>query len=84
MSSKKRDQSGPTTGVPAIEHNKCRFCGDGAAALVTLELGCMCYPDDRAQYLCLQHVMRANPLGQWAVLISFSDHVRFIDDDYRR
>jgi hypothetical protein len=41
----------------------CRF-GDGeAVAVVALERGCIAYPDDREQALCLHHLFRARPLG---------------------
>jgi hypothetical protein len=42
---------------------QCRF-GDGeAVALITLDRGCVAYPDDREQALCLHHLVRAQPLG---------------------
>jgi hypothetical protein len=41
----------------------CRFCGDVAAARYALSAGCLCYPDDREQDLCVQHIIRASPRG---------------------
>lgn len=48
---------------------RCRF-GDGfrAAVRVSLSDGCLCYPDDREQDLCIQHLDRANPLGEMEVI----------------
>lgn len=42
---------------------KCRFCDDEALAIFHFSRGCVCYPDDRQQTLCWQHVVRATPLG---------------------
>jgi hypothetical protein len=41
----------------------CRFCGDPAVAVFALDRGCLCYPEDREQALCMQHVVRASPAG---------------------
>lgn len=41
----------------------CRFCSSEAVGLYALDRGCVCYPDDREQALCAQHVVRATPLG---------------------
>lgn len=41
----------------------CRFCGTPAVAVFELDAGCACFPDDRRQALCMQHVVRASPLG---------------------
>ena len=41
----------------------CRF-GDGrAVALFAMDEGCVCFPDDRRQSLCPQHILRASPCG---------------------
>jgi hypothetical protein len=42
---------------------KCRFCNAPAIVVITLSKGCICYPDDREQALCAQHLVRATPLG---------------------
>jgi hypothetical protein len=45
------------------EGRQCRF-GDGeAVAVVALDRGCIAYPDDTEQALCLHHFARARPLG---------------------
>jgi hypothetical protein len=41
----------------------CRQCGDPAAAVFALPQGCVVYPDDREQALCVHHALRATPLG---------------------
>lgn len=42
---------------------KCRF-GCGCADLyVTLDRGCYCFPEDREQYLCMQHWIKLEPIG---------------------
>ena len=43
---------------------KCRFCKSDALAVFHLPRGCFCYPDDREQALCPQHIIRATPLGE--------------------
>lgn len=42
----------------------CRFCWKPAVAVFSMPRGCTCYPDDREQALCMQHVVRANPTGE--------------------
>jgi hypothetical protein len=42
----------------------CRFCSQPALALFNLPKGCACYPGDRQQALCAQHVITAEPLGE--------------------
>lgn len=49
----------------------CRFCGQPAAVRVALSQGCLCYPDDREQYLCGQHLLRATPLGTMTLIERF-------------
>ena len=41
----------------------CRFCSAAAVAVFTLSDGCFCFPDDREQALCLQHIVKATPSG---------------------
>ena len=49
----------------------CRFatdgCPDEAVARVQME-GCVCYPDDTEQSLCMQHLHESEPLGKWTVV----------------
>jgi hypothetical protein len=40
----------------------CRFCGAASIGVYAFDEGCLCYPDDREQALCPQHVVRATPL----------------------
>lgn len=46
----------------------CRFCGTPAVVLVAMSRGCVCYPNDREQWLCSQHELRSEPLGTWEIL----------------
>jgi hypothetical protein len=56
-----------------VEPPQCRF-GDGeAAAHVSVPGGCVCYPDDREQDLCLQHLSRCTPLDGLKVLGTYGD-----------
>jgi len=41
---------------------RCRFCNDAAVGIFEFPGGCICYPEDRRQALCMQHVIRATPL----------------------
>lgn len=41
----------------------CRFCASEAVAIFDIPEGCACYPDDRVQTLCMQHVVGATPIG---------------------
>lgn len=46
----------------------CRF-GDGAAVVkVRLDKGCVCFPDDREQFLCAHHLYKSTPLGSFDVI----------------
>ena len=47
---------------------RCRFCSAPAAATYALDAGCLCYPEDREQALCVQHIIRATPLGAMRLL----------------
>lgn len=46
---------------------ECRFCGKPAIARFSMERGCMCYPEDREQALCPQHIVSAEPIGAMEV-----------------
>jgi hypothetical protein len=41
----------------------CRFQCGPAVAVFEMSAGCICYPADREQALCMQHIVRATPLG---------------------
>jgi hypothetical protein len=50
----------------------CRF-GDGEAiARFSLPGGCIAFPEDREQALCLHHAMRATPLDGMYLVADFS------------
>lgn len=46
----------------------CRFCATPATAVYAMDRGCFCYPDDREQALCPQHIDRASPLGSMVLV----------------
>lgn len=48
---------------PALAPTPCRFCDRPAVGVFFLSRGCVCYPRDRLQALCQQHVVRSNPTG---------------------
>lgn len=48
----------------------CRFCGEPAVAVFRLPGGCVCFPDDREQALCPQHILRATPLAGMELMIT--------------
>jgi hypothetical protein len=41
----------------------CKFGCGPAAVYVELSRGCVCFPDDREQFLCNQHWYKMEPLG---------------------
>lgn len=48
---------------PASSEISCRFCATPAIAQFAMDRGCACYPNDRQQDLCVQHIISAEPLG---------------------
>lgn len=50
----------------------CRFAEKGcdmpAVVQVGMDLGCVCFPDDQIQDLCVHHEMKSTPLGSFVVL----------------
>ena len=47
-----------------VSESPCRFVHNSAAvAIFTFSRGCICFPDDREQALCIQHIVGATPLG---------------------
>jgi len=55
----------------------CRFCSSEAVARFSMSAGCVCYPDDREQDLCVQHVLRATPLGTMQLVEDYSRGAEF-------
>lgn len=51
----------------------CRFGDRPAIARYALSDGCVCYPDDREQDLCVQHILRATPLGTMKKLVVYDE-----------
>jgi len=47
---------------------KCRFCHREAVAIYKLDQGCFCCPDEREHGYCIQHIIRANPLGSMELI----------------
>lgn len=52
---------------------RCRFCGAVGVARVVLDRGCVCYPADREQVLCMQHVVGAAPVGGMVLVAVLDD-----------
>jgi hypothetical protein len=46
----------------------CRFCGAPAVGIYYFDKGCVCYPDDRMQSLCEQHIVKATPIGNMRLI----------------
>jgi hypothetical protein len=51
---------------------KCRFCTAPALARYAMDRGFVCFPDDREQALCAQHIIRATPLGSMELLEDYT------------
>jgi len=55
--------------IPSSEadSSRCRFgCQDTAVGVFILPAGCICFPDDKEQILCLHHAMRSTDYdGIW-------------------
>ena len=49
--------------APSPFNLPCRFCGASAVGIYYFDKGCGCYPNDRLQALCAQHVDKATPIG---------------------
>lgn len=48
---------------------RCRFNGHAPATVrAELSAGCVCFPDDREQFLCEQHWHQMEPLGDAVVI----------------
>jgi hypothetical protein len=43
---------------------RCRLCSDYAVARFKTPNGCVCYPDDREQDLCAQHIIKWGVIGE--------------------
>lgn len=48
----------------------CRFCGSEAIAIYWLDEGCVCYPNDKVQALCEQHIYKSTPLRNMKCIFS--------------
>lgn len=46
----------------------CRFECGWAIARYAMDAGCVCFPDDREQDLCAQHIVRSTPLGSMTLI----------------
>ena len=46
----------------------CSLCDDPAAGRFRLSRGCVAFPDDREQFLCLSHVCKSQPLGTFELV----------------
>jgi hypothetical protein len=57
--------------------HRCRFGDDEAVGLFRLDEGCVAYPSDREQYLCVHHALRATPLGGMELIEDFSEGKAF-------
>jgi hypothetical protein len=44
--------------VKATRLPRCRFGCDDAVLFVAVPEGCFCFPNDRKQWLCLQHFVK--------------------------
>ena len=51
---------------------RCRFCDDLAVAVFDLPRGCACFPDDRVQALCMQHIVKANDLAGMSLKVDLT------------
>ncbi len=56
---------------------ECRFGCGPAIAVFAMDRGCVCYPDDRQQALCMQHIVRATPLGRMTVVRDLTADAEF-------
>jgi len=50
-------------GVHGVAAPPCRFCADESVARIGLSDGCIAFPDDHEQDVCLHHYRKAQPLG---------------------
>jgi hypothetical protein len=46
----------------------CRFCGNVAVGKFVMSHGCVDFPNEREQDLCLMHVSLASPLGTMDII----------------
>lgn len=47
----------------------CRHCGSPAVARFKTPQGCVCFPDDREQDLCMQHIVKDGTIGDGVEMI---------------
>ncbi|GEM_PF-1724105 len=57
-------------GIPVdTKEVPCRFgCGDIAVGHFSTPNGCVCFPDDVEQDLCVQHALTAEPHGAFTLV----------------
>lgn len=53
----------------------CRFCSVKATGRFMMDAGCVCFPEDRFQDLCAQHIIRATPLGSMELVEAYNAHI---------
>ena len=51
--------------------NLCHFekCGTPATVLVEFDQGCVCFPNEKEQWLCEQHWYNSEPVGGGARVV---------------
>lgn len=60
--------------VPVDEREvPCRFVGCPRLAIGRYEVseGCVCFPQDREQDLCIQHAESATPIGTFRIMLVY-------------
>jgi hypothetical protein len=48
----------------------CRHCGSPAVARFKTPQGCVCFPEDREQDLCMQHIIKDGMLGEGVEVVA--------------
>lgn len=56
---------------------QCRFEDGEPVGLFELDAGCLVYPNDREQLLCLHHAMKASPRGRMALVLDLTHNAMF-------
>jgi hypothetical protein len=58
---------------------RCRLCDDEALAVFGLSRGCVAFPADRIQAMCLHHALRSTPLGSLELLADLTECEQFTE-----